>query len=137
MKIPKHKIHESTKGEGTYLEILEKLSTFIVNNHSQMQCALVILSADAEDKEPGAREGIFFINGDHNTLVDNLVLSISQAPEVLDTFVAAIIKGDLKSEFIKKVLLFEARELIRRKLQEHLETNPDGMFDSGIGPKDN
>lgn len=137
MRIPKHKIHESTKGEGTYLEILEKLNTFIVNNHSQMRCALVMLSAEAENREPGAREGIFFINGDHNTLVDNLVLAISQAPEVLDIFVAAIIKGDLKSEFIKKVLLFEAKELIMKRLQEHLETNPDGMFDPGIGPKDN
>lgn len=133
MKVPKHEISENSENPNNYLKILEKMNTFIVDNHNNMQSAFVILSADIDkDKEdPTSHKGLFFLSGGHDALTDNLILAISKVPEMLDLFIDTIIKGGLKKEFVAKVLLYEAKQLIMQKLEESLKG------DHNIEPKNN
>lgn len=140
MRTPKHEVHENDSNPGNYLEVLERLNTFIVDNHHNMQGAFIMLTTGIDGDNPDHHKGMFFLSGDNNVLVDNLVLAIAQVPELLDLFAAAIVKGDLKKDFVTRALLLEAKQLITKKLQESLNKQPDEMrdiLDPGIGPKDN
>lgn len=130
MKVPKHKnIENKIIAKDDYMGVLKELNTFIVDHHDSIQGALIIVTAALDKDEPKHHKGVFFLSGDSNILSDNLVLAISQIPEIMDLLVGAIIKGDLKAEFVSRALMLEAKQIIIQKIRESLNKNPEDMRD--------
>lgn len=97
---------KTTDEDKPYLILLEKLNTFIIDHHDDIDSALIMMTSN---NKSNIHKGVTFFDGDINNSSNNLVISISHIPEILEIFVLAVIKGGLKADYNRLLLLHEIK----------------------------